>query len=136
MKMMNKSKWTVLLMIACLTGCQQAEDLATSATSRWTGIIEEDFERAYAYFSPGHKEIESLESFKLRIMTAKINLNWTAVEFVGQECAEETVCEVTVKLDYSYNFTKRSLGGMDVQTEITENWIKLDDRWYFVPSNQ
>jgi len=110
--------------------------LSTSVNNRWAAIIEDDFATAYAYFSPGYQETENLESFKLRIMTAKINLRWTKAEFISADCADEAVCSVKVKVDYNYNFTQRSMGGMDVQTEVSENWIKHEDGWRFVPKNQ
>ncbi|WP_223787065.1 hypothetical protein [Marinicella meishanensis] len=136
--MKNKFRLALLSAVAflALTGCQQSEDLATSVNKRWAAIIEDDFDTAYAYFSPGYQETESIEAFKLRILTAKINLRWTQAAFIGSECADENVCEVKVKIDYSYNFTQRSLGGMEVQTEVLENWIKQDDGWRFVPKSQ
>jgi len=27
------------------------------------------------------------------------------------------------------------MGGMDVTTNIHENWLKVDGTWYFVPKN-
>ncbi len=128
-------KWTALIAVMMLAGCQQSEDLASSVNSRWSGIIEKDFEQAYEYFSPGYKETETIESFKLRMLTAQINLEWTQGKFVSADCEDEAICEVTVQLDYKYTFAKRSLGGVEVQTEVTENWIKLEEKWHFVPKN-
>ena len=63
------------------------------------------------------------------------NVKWTDAKFTSFECSEETICEATVKLKYNYTFTKRSLGGMEVETDVLENWIKLEDKWYYVPKN-
>ena len=133
--MMNKIKW-LLLMVLTVSGCENTENLENSVNSRWSGIIEKDLDKAYKYFSPGYKATETLESYKLRIVTAQLHLQWKKGEFVSAECEEETVCVVDVLLDYKYTFPKRSLGGVEVQTKISENWIKIDGKWYFVPSDK
>ncbi len=129
-------KWTALLSVMMLVGCQQTEDLQSSVESRWLAIIEQDFESAYEYFSPGHKETETAEAFSLRMLTAQMNMKWTKGEFVSANCVEETICEVKIKLDYEYSFSKRSLGGVAVNTEVSENWIQVEGKWYFVPKGE
>lgn len=131
---MNKIKWLLLLTVLVLSGCEKAENLESSVNSRWQAIIENDYEKAYSYFSPGYREVESLESFKIRMLTAKININWTAGTFKEALCKTEGVCEVKAEVVYSYSFPKRSLGGVkNIPSEIKEDWLKLDGKWFHVP---
>ncbi len=134
MKMMNKIKWLLLLTVLVLSGCDKAEDLQTSVNSRWQAIIDDDYEKAYSYFSPGYKEVESLDGFKVRMLTAKINMKWTQGSFKSADCETEEVCEVKAEVIYSYTFPKRSLGGVEnIPSEIKENWINIDGKWFHVP---
>jgi len=134
MKIMNKFKLALLLTVLVLTACEKAEDLETSVNSRWNGIISNELDKAYSYYSPGYKEVESLEGFKLRILTAQLNIKWTQGTFKSAECSSEDVCEVRVEVTYNYSFSKRSLGGVEnMVTELKENWIKIDGKWVHVP---
>lgn len=135
-KMMSKIKWGGLFVTMALTGCKTAEDLEASVNSRWQAIIGADLNKAYSYYSPGYKSVESLESFKVRISRAQLNIKWSQATFKGAECAEEGVCEVKVEVVYSFKFPKRSLGGVDnVPTQLTEQWIKVDGKWHHVPNS-
>ncbi len=133
---MNKSKYLILLATVMLASCQSNESLETSVNNRWAAIVNDELERAYEYFSPGYKEVENLKSFKLRIATAKIQMNWKQGQYAGSECETETICTVKVLVDYTYTFPKRSMGNVDVQTELDENWINIDNKWYFVPKKE
>ena len=119
-----------------LTACQQNEDLPTSVNNRWKAVTAQDYETAYGYFSPGYKETESYDAYRLRMATAQLSVQWKEGVFESQECEDEQVCEVKVNIRYEYSFPKRSMGGMEVNTSMTENWINLDGKWYLVPKNK
>jgi hypothetical protein len=127
---------TVIGAMLMLSACQQSEDLPTSVNQRWAAITAQDYETAYGYFSPGYKETESLDGYRLRMATAQLNVKWKNGTYEGEECSDEQVCEVKVNILYEYSFPKRSMGGMEVNTSMSENWIKLDGKWYFVPKNK
>lgn len=133
---MSKFKWLILLMVLILVGCENTESLEDSVNNRWAGVINGDLENSYEYFSPGYKTTETIEAYKLRILTAQINLQWKKGVYVNAVCEEETVCKVEVSLDYEYTFPKRSLGGVTAQTKLFENWINLDGKWYLVPNEK
>ncbi len=135
MKMNNKVWLTAAMVTAFLTGCQKSADLETRVTDRWNHLIEGELSQAYEYFSPGYKAGETLDSFRIRTQTAQMHATWNTAQFVSSECEDEQVCEVKVEINYSYRFPQRSMGGMDVTTTIHENWLKVDDTWYFVPKN-
>ncbi len=137
MKMMNKIKPLLLLsVVLLLSACQTNEDLPTSVNNRWAAIVSQDLNTAYEYFSPGYKELETLDAFRLRMATARLNVKWKKAAYESQECSDENVCEVKLNITYEYSFPKRSMGGMEVDTTITENWIRTDGKWHFVPKNK
>lgn len=119
-----------------LSACQKNEDLPTSVNQRWAAVASQDYETAYGYFSPGYRETESLDSYRLRMASARLNVQWKEGAFESQQCSDEQVCEVKVNILYEYSFPKRSMGGMEVNTSMTENWINLDGKWYLVPKNK
>ena len=137
MKMMNKIKWLMLLTVLVLAGCEKAEDLESSVNSRWQAITEGDMDTAYSYFTPGYKATESLDGFKLRMATAQLNIKWKEGVYKDAICASEDVCEVTAIVVYTYMFPKRSLGSVEnVPTQVKEQWLKIDDRWYHLPNDK
>ncbi|MCX7552641.1 hypothetical protein OS175_02020 [Marinicella sp. S1101] len=124
------------LSMLLLTGCQTNEDLETSVNNRWAAIISNDLEGAYSYFSPGYKEIENLQSFQVRMATAMINMKWTAAKYKTSNCESESVCNVSVEVDYTYTFPRRSFGKTEAKTTVYENWIKIDGAWRHVPKSE
>ena len=140
MKMTTIKKIKYLALVTCilaLAACQQPETLESSVNNRWKGITGNDLDMAYGYVSPGYKKVENLDSFKLRIATAQINIKWVKGTFKEAQCANENVCEVTVEVEYNYTFTKRSSGAMEgLRTEVKEDWIKVENNWYFVPEKK
>lgn len=134
-KMNNSMKWMLMASVIILGGCSQPEDLETSVNNRWEKLIAADYEEAFEYFSPAYQEIETLTAFSLRTETAKLKVQWLNGVLKSKECQDE-VCEVKVELEYQYFFPRRSMGEIKLKTEIKENWIKLNDRWYFVPSEE
>lgn len=136
MKLMNKITLLMAVVLVSLMGCKKSETLESSVNNRWAGIVENDLEKAYQYFSPGYKEIESLDGFKLRIATAKINMQWKEGVYKSANCESESHCKVSVSIDYVYTFPRRSMGSSAVQSVVNENWIKVDDKWYMVPAEK
>jgi len=136
MKIMNKLKLALLLAVLILTGCEKAEDLEASVNSRWQAIVDKDYTVAYEYFSPGYKKVESLDGFKLRMLTAQLNMKWSKGTFKEAACASEDVCEVAAEVVYDFTFSKRSMGGIEnIPSQVKENWIKIDGKWFYVPKS-
>ncbi len=136
MTMKNKIYVLVLLGFIALSGCKKSEDLETSVNNRWAAIIANDLDKAYEYVSPGFKEIESLQSYKTRIATAKINMNWNAASYKSAKCESESVCKVQVSIEYTYTFPRRSMGSSSVNTTLVEDWINVEGDWYLVPKEK
>lgn len=134
--MMNKTSCVFIMVVLLLSGCKTSEDLETSVNNRWKAVIENDLEKAYQYFSPGYKEIESLLSYRNRIATAKIHMNWKEAQFKSATCESEDLCKVQVSISYTYTFPRRSMGNVDADSVSVENWIKIKGDWYLVPKDK
>jgi hypothetical protein len=127
----------LLVPVALLLGCSKPETLEESVNSRWQAIVNNDLETAYEYFSPGYKEVESLDGYKYRLATAKINMQWTAGKFLKADCENENVCNVSVEIVYNYSFPKRTMGKMEgIKTTSKESWLKVEDQWFFIPEKK
>lgn len=133
---MNKVYLLAMLVLFALAGCKQSEDLETSVNNRWASIIDNDLDKAYQYFSEGYMVIESIETFKTRIATAKINMDWKNAKFISAKCEQESLCKVSVSVEYAYTFPRRSMGETVVKSELSENWIKQDGTWSYVPDER
>lgn len=134
---MSKLKFGAVVMAMStalfLTGCKKPETLEDSVNNRWKAVIANDLEKAYEYFSPGYKEIENLLSYRNRIATAKIHMNWRNAAFKSAKCESESLCKVLVDIDYTYTFPRRSMGSTDSSSTIVENWIIANGKWRFIP---
>lgn len=124
-----------LLSVMFLAGCKEdARALEKKAVARWQAVIDKDFEKAYDYFSPGYKQIEDLDVYRLRIMKAQIKIQWTDVEFDKLSCDSEVVCDVHLKVTYDYSFPQKNMGELkQVKTPLKEKWLKNNGVWSYVP---
>jgi len=121
-----------------LSACQQAEtidDIDQKALDRWQALIAGDYEQAYSYIAPSHRQLENLKSYQSRMATARFSIDWQEASFVKKDCTELT-CEVTMEIQYLFKFQKRSLGETQGTTTVKENWIKSDNKWYFLPDEK
>ncbi|MCB1581954.1 MAG: hypothetical protein R3E90_01990 [Marinicella sp.] len=138
---MNKLMCT-LLVLMILPGCKKSEDLETSVNNRWQAVVENDLEKAYEYFSPGYKKIENLLSYRNRIATAKINMNWTSGKYKSAQCETDSdtdtvsTCKVQVQVAYTYTFPRRSMGTVGTESVVVEDWIQVKGKWYLVPKER
>lgn len=133
---MNKVNLLIIIAILSLAGCKQSEDLETSVNNRWAAVIENDLDKAYEYFSPGYREIEDLQSYKIRIATAKIHMKWNSASYKSANCESEDICNVQIDVEYTYTFPRRSMGSSTVNSTLNENWIKVNGDWYMVPKEK
>ncbi len=135
---MKKTMMFMLLAGIILSGCSREEtvdDIDQKAVDRWQAVIAGDYEKAYEYIAPSHRELENSTSYQTRMATARLSIDWQAAEFLKKDCQEQ-VCQVTMNITYVYKFQKRSYGETKGKTTITENWIKNDKKWYFLPDEK
>lgn len=131
-----KKVLVVALLASALTACDNSlKTIEERSVDRWVSVINSDYEKAYGYFTPAYRQTETLESYKLRMGKAKLNIEWIKSVFDEKKC-DDTVCEVSMTLTYKYTFPRKSLGEIQLDTKITENWIKKDNKWYFLPQKE
>jgi hypothetical protein len=82
------------------------------ATARWEALVKDDLDTAYGYFSPGSKQLISLEKFKAN--TRRGAFRDGKVESVT---CEDDACQV--KLTVTYDHPKMK----GITTPVVESWI-------------
>ncbi|MDX1568912.1 MAG: hypothetical protein R3200_00385 [Xanthomonadales bacterium] len=121
-------------MLAACAGLGRPVSLEERAQARWDAVISGDWERAYAYLSPGARTAMSESAFR-ELMTNR-TINWTGAEVVEIGMCDTAVgsCDVIVNVGYRVS---RGVPGLRKPIEltkgVTESWIEVDGAWYFVP---
>jgi hypothetical protein len=124
-----------VLLVACgaTTPVKESaeQSLAKRAETRWGALISSDWESAYGYFTPGYREVNDYETFRLGMVNRKVS--WTGARSTGVQCESAEKCSVQMDIDYSL------IGGMPGVPEMAstrsqaETWLKLAGEWYFLP---
>ncbi|MCX7544077.1 hypothetical protein [Marinicella gelatinilytica] len=134
-------KKTLIMMVLTglvLSACNREEttdDIDQKAVDRWQALIDGDFEKAYEYLAPSYAQLETLNSYSLRMSSLRINLEWKSIKFNKKECSDDA-CEVLLELTYEYSFPKSSMGKIESIKMVKENWLKSEDKWFFMPDDQ
>ncbi len=127
---------SVTLLVALLSGCGDSRDsVGGMAEARWAAIVDQDYDKAYSYFASSYQQLEDLNTYRLRIATAQVNMKWEGAKAKSVECTA-TKCLVKLDLSYTYKFPRASMGEVSNITEIAENWINDDGDWKMLPSGK
>jgi hypothetical protein len=97
------------------------------SSARWAALIKGDKDAAYAYLSPGTREVMSLEAYKRRINTD----GFRAVQIQGVDCEVET-CKVKLMLTYDHAAPKGATRAVSATTYIEETWLLDKGQAWFV----
>jgi hypothetical protein len=100
--------------------------LKERAEARWSGLINGDFAKAYAFETPAYREVNPLRLYVSRFGS---QLRWDAAEVTGVQPDEtgETAL-VTVLVSYT---SMNSVGGvLNGQRPVEEHWIKTGGEWW------
>jgi hypothetical protein len=97
--------------------------VAERANARWQALIERDYGKAYAFFSPASREATSLSKYQAQIQA----IEYRAVKVDKVECVE-AVCKVMLTL--TYDFPPAKVRG--VVTPLDEDWIIDKGQAWFV----
>jgi hypothetical protein len=99
------------------------------SNARWAALIKGDMDAAYAYLSPGTRELVSPEQYRARIRS----IGYRAVKIEKVDCESET-CKVGLLLTYDYTPTTPTKGGAGVKgvsTYVEETWVlEKGQAWY------
>lgn len=95
------------------------------AAERWALLLQGKLDEAYEYLSPGSRDVMSVRQYKARIRPGR----WKSAE-VAQVGCSESVCQVTVDVEYIYVGRE---GKTEMTTGLKETWIKEGGSWWHVP---
>lgn len=122
----------VLLLAGCaLNTPRSPEDAVTErAKARWEAILADDVEAAYSLYSPGYRSAVSQRQLAQKLAAQRVR--WQEAEFQEIAC-EEDICHPEFKITYEYRMPVRGVGVMSSSRTISEDWIRDDGKWYYVP---
>ena len=131
---------TAAFAAALLAGCaagpsagagkgENASVLRERATERWNLLIAHKADKAWDYLSPGYRQTKPRDAYAQEMNSRGVR--WSKVTYGSQEC-EPDACKVHLFVDY-----KLDMGGLAGTVEssapLTETWVKVDGRWYYLP---
>lgn len=132
-----RTKVAVVVALVALGGCAslskdsppEVKEAAVKerSSARWAALIKGDKDAAYAYLSPGTREVISLDAYKQRIQTG----NFRAVQIEGVDCQAET-CKVKLTLTYDYTPAKGTARAQGISTYVEETWLLDKGQAWFV----
>ena len=113
-----------------VSGVAPEELVKERATARWEALVERRFSDAYAYLSPGYRELTSVNDY----VTAMSNrpVRWERADVTKASC-EPDVCMVNVLMTYSLNMPQPGVGRIQSYSGIDEQWLQIDGEWFHLP---
>lgn len=100
------------------------------ATRRWQLLIDGKADQAYDYLSPGYKQTRGREEYAELMRSRPVK--WVGVAYQDQDCDGE-VCKVRLMISYSLDMPVQMVGRVESVDFVTENWLWIDDGWYYLP---
>lgn len=120
-----------LLSVVLLAGCKilmgPEERLRERVEGRWSAIIEEDFEGAYAYSTPAYRKANDYAKFSMQFATQIKRLNAEIAEITISE--DGSNAEVIIILEF-LAYPRSISGEYRGKSRLEERWIKRGREWY------
>ena len=96
------------------------------SSARWEAIIKGDKDAAYAFLSPGSRQLITLDQYRGRPQA----ISYRAVQIDHVSCEAE-VCQVSLLLTYDYLPAKGTTRAKGITTYLQEVWVLEDGQaWY------
>ena len=112
------------------TQSEKPEDrVASRAGKRWQARIDKDWKAVYGFMSPGYRSTHPYEIFAAQMARSPLLYRKATVEKVS--CEDEERCTVKLNIESEYRGTQTSFQGQVSTSIVEEQWIKLDDQWWF-----
>jgi len=120
----------LVILVSCLAACTESEPqpIDERAEARWNYLIEQKFEEAWEYYSPGFRQTTPKIDFARDMVRRPIR--WLDASVVGWECEEE-VCEVRLSVSYQPVGAPNEISRMRMSRVIEERWILVDGQWWY-----
>jgi hypothetical protein len=120
------------LLAGCATTDTQppAQGVKERAMARWDALLGGDLAAAYEYLTPALRSSVSPIAYQRSILLQKVQ--WTGAKYIGESC-EETVCKVTLSIDFVVRGALPGVRSFKDSDEIEETWLLVDGDWYYRP---
>lgn len=135
----NLTPFIAVAALVTLAACSEPEPppepteiVAERAQQRWDALVAEDYEAAYALYTPGFRERTDLRSFEDDMQRRPVR--WVSAEVRTTECEKER-CTVETDVGYRVTSAPAQLSGMGSSRPVEESWIYINDNWWFVPAS-
>lgn len=89
--------------------------------ARWDALVKGDTKTAYAFFSPGSRQVLSPEAYADTIRRGF----WKAATVDTVTCSSPDACEAQVAIEYEFQ-------GKRTKTPLRETWIREGSDWWYV----
>lgn len=132
------------LALALLAGCATSpgpravderpreEVVAERAQSRWDLLVAGRFIEAYAFLTPGARQLRSAERYEAELAGRPVK--WTGAKVLETSCeAEFPACEVRVEVGFKVRSSLTGVGWLESRSILEERWIGLDGEWFHAP---
>ena len=120
-----------LLMAACASTPPAPEQTVEQrAQARWDHLIAGEAAEAWAFYTPGYRQITSLQEFDAWLKGRPIR--WLAAEVQEGECDDPDRCIVVTSVTYRAPNAPTGINEMRMTRDIEEEWIRLDGQWWYV----
>ena len=114
------------------------EELKTRAESRWSALIERDWETAFQFYSPAYRSVYGIDTFLAQFgdQVSWIGATVDAVNIKTAPGADASttkapVAEVMVTIFFTVPFGSPEKPIISSNL-ITERWLRKDDQWWYV----
>ncbi|MFT4768625.1 MAG: hypothetical protein ACI8RN_001762 [Glaciecola sp.] len=132
-------RFLVVSIVIALAGCAGSQrmseksqaQLLERAEARWLALVERDWATAYEYTSPAYREIFSKSMYE-RKFSYMVEWELTSVDFVNYD-ARAAVASVAIGV-MSRPVKQTSAASVaigTVPTRFVEQWILVDDVWWY-----
>ncbi len=108
------------------------EAVQERAAARWQALVERRFSDAYAFLSPGYRELTSINEYVAAMSNRPVR--WESADVTKASC-EADVCKVNVLMTYSLNMPQPGVGRIQSYSGIDEQWLQLDGEWFHLPDD-
>jgi len=113
----------LMALAGCATIAPEAPEAVVKdrAQERWDALVRDDFHAAYAYLSPGSKQVIDEKNYVERLRKGF----WKSAQVQSVKCASDRSCEAQVSIEYEFQ-------GRRTKTPLHESWIREGSSWWYV----
>lgn len=120
------------VLTACTTNTSKMSDdpvaaLEDRANKYYQALVARDYKTTYELHPPSYRDKFNYES---HIIKGVHWVTYVAARVVKVTCAQESVCNVDVELEYTGVVQDRGQVKGVVKTLVSQRWGRVDDKWY------